>query len=114
MAGDAGWAFYSASALFGWLTAFLIWLAQTLAQLEIGCQISVWLVTPLPGYQTLCSPVYNAESHRGEGSQITKSFFWTAPYMNEELGIRKQNNKPLQPLNIIIYKTGENDADCQS
>ena len=31
-------------------------LAQTLAQLEIGCQIWVWLVTPLPGYRTLCSP----------------------------------------------------------
>ena len=69
-------------------------------------------VTRIPDFVQPCN--YNAESHRGEGSQITKSFFWTAPYMNEELGIRKQNNKPLQPLNIIIYKTGENDADCQS
>ena len=52
----AGWAFEKFSINYCWLADSLTWLARLPDQQGIDCQICVWLVTPLPGYQTLCSP----------------------------------------------------------
>ena len=47
---EVGWAYCLVSISY-------FWLAGPLAQLGFGCQIFDWLVTLLPGYRTLCSPV---------------------------------------------------------
>ena len=96
-----GWAFCLVSISY-------FWLAGPLAQLGFGCQIFNWLLTPLPGYRTLCSPGTKPKAHQTRHNELRETWQEVADWRELALAPRsakmhdklQQGTKELPTLKI--------------